>query len=102
MRHRSLTVAALMTGASLAAQTNAGKAIFEGQGGCIRCHSIDNRGGSLGPDLSEIGLKRTRESLRASILDPNAEIYREYLTVVVTTKQGQRFEGITLNEDDIS
>jgi len=86
----------------LLAQTNSGKAIFEAKGACVRCHSIDGRGGSLGPDLTEIGLKRTPQSLRESITDPNAEIYREYLTVVVTTKQGQRIEGIALNEDDIS
>jgi putative heme-binding domain-containing protein len=88
--------------AILAAQSTAGKAIFEGKGGCLRCHSIQNRGGALGPDLSEIGLKRTPESLRISITDPDAEIYREYLTVVITTKQGQPIEGIALNEDDLS
>src|SRR5215471_6004992 len=80
----------------------AGKAIFEGKGACVRCHSIENRGGSLGPDLSEIGIRRTPESLRRSLVDPDAEIYEEYLTVVATTKQGQRVEGIALNEDDIS
>ena len=86
----------------LIAQTAAGKAIFEGKGDCIRCHSIEERGGSLGPDLGEIGLKRTSDSLRLSITDPDAEILREYLTVVVTSKQGQRIEGICLNEDDLS
>lgn len=80
----------------------AGKAIFEGKGGCRNCHSIASRGGSLGPDLTEIGVKRTAESIRLSIIDPNAEIDREYFTVLVTTKQGQRIEGIGLNEDDIS
>jgi putative heme-binding domain-containing protein len=80
----------------------AGKAIFEGKGGCLNCHSIENHGGSLGPDLSEIGIMRTPESLRLAIIDPDAEIYQEYLTVVVTTGQGQKVEGIALNEDDIS
>jgi putative heme-binding domain-containing protein len=98
---RSLTAAALWATA-LWSQANSGKAIFEGKGACVRCHSIDGRGGSLGPDLTEIGLKRTPQSLRESITDPNAEILREYLTVIVTTKQGQRIEGIGLNEDDIS
>jgi putative heme-binding domain-containing protein len=87
---------------SLALSAQTGKTIFEGKGHCTRCHSVANRGGSLGPDLTEIGLKRTPESLKLSILDPNAEIFREFLTVVITTKDGQRIEGITLNEDDIS
>ena len=98
---RSLTVAALLP-TVLIAQSSAGKLVFEGKGGCVRCHSIAGRGGSLGPELSEIGLKRSDESLRLSITDPNAEIDREYLTVVVIAKLGQRTEGIGLNEDDIS
>jgi putative heme-binding domain-containing protein len=80
----------------------AGRAIFVGKGGCVNCHSIENRGGSVGPDLSEIGLRRAPESLRLAIVDPSAEIYQDYLTVVAVTKLGQRIEGITLNEDDLS
>src|SRR5450432_47843 len=103
MDPRLLTVAALWAlPTALFGQASAGKSIFGGKGGCIGCHSIAGRGGSLGPDLSEIGLKRSDESLRLSITDPNAEISREYLTVVVVTKLGQRTEGIGLNEDDVS
>jgi len=80
----------------------AGKAIFEGSGGCLKCHSIDNRGGSLGPDLTEIGLTRTPQALRLSIVDPDAEIAPEYLPVLVTPKKGPKVEGICLNEDDLS
>jgi len=80
----------------------AGKAIFEGNGGCLKCHSIDNRGGSLGPDLSEIGLTRTPQALRLSIVDPDADIVPEYVTVLVTPKKGAKIEGICLNEDDLS
>ncbi|HVW86701.1 MAG TPA: c-type cytochrome, partial [Bryobacteraceae bacterium] len=79
-----------------------GKAIFEGKGRCVDCHSIANRGGSLGPDLTDIGLRRSPESLRLSLIDPNAEVFREYLTVVVTTADGRRVEGVALNEDDLS
>src|SRR5215475_1084404 len=94
--------AALAFSLPLAAQVPPGKAIFEGKGGCVRCHSIQHRGGSLGPDLTEIGLQRSAASLRMSIVDPNAEIFREYLTVVITTSAGDRLEGVALNEDDIS
>jgi putative heme-binding domain-containing protein len=80
----------------------AGKAILQGKGGCLNCHSIDNRGGSLGPDLSEIGLTRTPQALRLSIVDPDAEIVPEYVTVLVTPKKGAKIEGICLNEDDLS
>ena len=80
----------------------AGRNIFVGKGGCVDCHSVENRGGSVGPDLSEIGLSRSPESLRLALTDPNAEIYQQYFTVVAVTKQGKRIEGIALNEDDLS
>jgi len=80
----------------------AGKSVLEGKGGCLRCHSIQNQGGSLGPDLSEVGVMRTAASLRLALTDPDAEIYPEYLTIVAVTKQGEQIEGIRLNEDDIS
>jgi putative heme-binding domain-containing protein len=85
-----------------AAADESGRAIFEGKGGCLRCHSVSNRGGSLGPDLTEIGIRRTPSSLRLSITNPDAEIGRAYLTVVLTTREGRQIEGVALNEDDIS
>lgn len=100
---RFLLAAAVLAGmcAPAAAQGD-GKSIFEGKGRCAGCHSIDRRGGSLGPDLSEIGLQRTAESLRRSITEPDADIASAYFTVVLQTKDGRRLEGIVLNEDDIS
>jgi putative heme-binding domain-containing protein len=79
-----------------------GKRIFEGKGRCLECHSIDNQGGALGPDLTEIGIMRSPESLRLALTDPSAEISPGYSTIVAVTNQDRRFEGIALNEDDIS
>ena len=80
----------------------AGKALFEGKGGCLNCHSLGGRGGSLGPELDRIGLLRAQESLRLALVDPSAEVYKEYLTVIVVPKRGPKVEGIALNEDDLS
>lgn len=95
---------ALLSAAILNAAGNpaTGKALFEGKGGCLSCHSLEGRGGSLGPELDKIGLARSQDSLRLALLDPSAEVYKEYLTVIVTTKRGQEVEGIALNEDDLS
>ena len=80
----------------------AGKSIFDGKGECGNCHSIDNRGASLGPDLEEIGITRSMKSLRLALTDPDAEIFPEYYTVIVETKGGETFRGLALNEDDLS
>lgn len=87
---------------SAAGNPASGKLLFEGKGACLTCHSLDDRGGSLGPELDKIGLMRSEQSLRLALMDPSAEVYKEYLTVVVTTKRGQKVEGIGLNEDDLS
>src|SRR5579863_7792839 len=58
--------------AAWAQASESGRTIFEGKGGCLRCHSVANRGGSLGPDLTEIGIRRTPASLRLSITNPDA------------------------------
>jgi putative heme-binding domain-containing protein len=79
-----------------------GQAIFEGKGVCLSCHAVAGHGGSLGPDLNRIGITRSIESLRLALVNPDAEVEKQYLTVVVTTKQGHTVRGIGLNEDDIS
>ena len=54
----------------LAADIQAGKAVFEGSGGCLACHSLDGRGEKTARDLSWIGLLRTRAALRETLAKP--------------------------------
>lgn len=44
--------------------------------GCIGCHQLDAIGaqGIVGPDLSQVGARLTRDEIRQSILDPDAVI----------------------------
>ena len=97
-----LFAALLALCAPAAGDVAAGRVIFEGKGACVTCHAIAGRGGSLGPDLSKIGVTRSPESLRLALLNPDAEMGREYFTVVAVTKGGETFRGIMLNEDDLS
>ncbi len=64
-----------------------GKALFQNPAiGCNRCHIIGDRGGNLGPNLSQIsGRAGTRkpgmsaeEYLRESITDPSAYVVKDY------------------------
>src|SRR5262245_60937012 len=68
----------------------AGRAVYEGKGGCAQCHWIKGRGGALGPDLSEIGLRRSLRFLGESLTDPDKQIAEEYRTVSVLTASGGR------------
>ena len=42
--------------------------------GCAKCHTVNGRGGRIGPDLSTIGRSLSREKLIDSILEPSKEI----------------------------
>ena len=65
---------------------------------CQTCHMTGGEGGRLGPDLTYIGLNYSREQLRESLVDPDAEVGAKYRTVVVA-KGGDSVEGVLLNED---
>ena len=37
---------------------------------CLGCHTLDGRGGAIGPDLGQVGARRTAAEIRAILLDP--------------------------------
>lgn len=80
----------------------AGRAVYENKGACGQCHWAGGRGGVLGPDLSEIGLRRSLKFLRESLTKPDAHVADDYRTVVLVTRSGERIRGARLNEDDYS
>lgn len=52
----------------------------------------------MGPDLSGIGAKKTREYLLESMVDPNKSIAEGFATVVVADKDGKVYAGILRKE----
>jgi len=79
----------------------AGALVYQ-KNGCASCHTIDGKGGLLGPDLSDIGDKRAIRHIRESIVEPNADIPLDYRTVEVISITGKSSSGIHLNEDEYS
>ena len=75
-----LTIDAQRASSQAAGGPAAGKALFDGKGGCLTCHAIESRGGRRGPDLSWIGMLRTPESLRESLIDPDAQVAAGFFT----------------------
>lgn len=81
---------------------NAGLQLYTGKGRCAQCHTIDGKGGRLGPDLSTVGRKRSLAYLKESILDPNADITPGYNTITVVTKDRKTIVGVQRGFDDFS
>ena len=86
----------------VAGDAAAGKAVYEGAGKCAACHAIGKTGGSLGPDLAGVGLRRSPAFLRESLVKPEAAVPIDYRAVRIFPRAGQPAAGIRLNEDDIS
>ena len=61
---------------------------------CATCHTIDNKGGHLGPDLSTVGSYMTPESLLESLINPSTAIKQGFETVMVTTKDDTVVTGL--------
>ena len=89
-----------------------GKRLFQGAGQCFGCHIINGRGGRLGPDLSEVGWRRSSQYVRNFIARPTAkqtstsQVFpqgsRRYWPVTVIHQNGKAIDGVLLNEDTYS
>ncbi len=78
----------------------AGQKVYAGVGTCAKCHQVNGQGTNVGPDLSEIGSKLTREAMYESILFPSAGISHNYENWMVRTEEGQMINGLLLSETD--
>jgi len=76
-----------------------GEELYRTKGNCVQCHMIRGQGGILGPELTDIGARRSAAHLRAAVLDPAASIPEGFLQVRVVTKDGRGITGVRLNED---
>jgi cytochrome c oxidase cbb3-type subunit III len=78
-----------------------GHVIFAGKGGCAKCHAIQGKGGTIAPDLSNVGAEMTLKHLRES-LTTETPITRGYTPVTVVLANGQTINGVAKNEDAFS
>jgi putative heme-binding domain-containing protein len=79
-----------------------GRALFFGKAGCGQCHMIGGEGGFLGRDLSDFGRHHSPAQIRVAILRPNDRLLPGQEALLVTTREGQRWEGVIRNEDNFS
>ena len=75
-----------------------GKAAFANAGTCANCHVVNGAGKEVGPDLSEIGKKLSKEALYESILFPSAGISHNYEMYVLATKTGTTMQGVMVSQ----
>jgi putative heme-binding domain-containing protein len=78
-----------------------GRALYA-KNGCANCHRVGLEGSIYGPELTRIGVARSVDYLRESIVHPAADIPPAYEGVTVVTKDGRKISGIRVNEDTFS
>jgi putative heme-binding domain-containing protein len=77
-----------------------GARLFTSQ--CAGCHRVAGRGGRIGPDLTRVGVARSRTALVREIRNPSEWMAPTFETVTLVTKDGQRIRGTKKNEDVFS
>jgi putative heme-binding domain-containing protein len=76
-----------------------GKRIFfSRKAACSGCHRIENEGGQVGPDLSQIGRIRSERDLLEAIVFPSASFARGYEAYTIVTDSGRSYSGVIQSE----
>ena len=75
-------------------------ASLTGEAQCLKCHMVRGIGGQIGPDLSMIGKKGSKENLFESILVPSKAIADQHVSWVVNTIDGQTITGLLVQETE--
>ncbi len=77
---------------------NKGKVVFNTVGKCNTCHIVNQEGKDVGPNLTEIGSKLSREAMFESILFPSAGISHNYETWTAVTEDGNAISGLLVSQ----
>ena len=87
--------------ASPAGDPAGGRALMQSRK-CLDCHRIGDEGSRLGPDLSDIGSRRSPALLHRALVAPDDEVLPEHRFVRVVTSDGTTIQGKLLNQDAFS
>ena len=79
-----------------------GKEVFFGKGNCSDCHTVSDRGGFLGPDLTNHAATSSEGAIRDEIIKSPRVPTAGYRSAVLITATGERIEGLIRNEDNFS
>ena len=82
-----------------------GKAAYErtsASGTCTSCHRVGASGSRVGPDLTDVGSRRTAVELERALVEPGAEVAPANRTYRVVLKDGTAVTGRLLGHDTFS
>jgi len=77
-----------------------GRELFASE--CSACHQVQGSGGALAPNLTNVGITRSRAALTTALREPSAIVAPGFRAVTATTRSGTRIEGVVKGEDAFS
>jgi putative heme-binding domain-containing protein len=89
----------------MAGDPAAGQALFfdeKGKAACSKCHTVNRKGGHVGPTLDRIAARRSPEFVMESIVQPSKFIDPLFEAVQVATKEGKVLIGLRINESNFN
>jgi putative heme-binding domain-containing protein len=85
---------------SMSGDIDRGKTLYTTTGQCANCHQVGSTGKEVGPALSEIGSKLSKQALFESILFPSAGISHNYETYILELDSGNIVTGVLVSKTD--
>lgn len=67
---------------------------------CEACHTMQDMGGNVGPDLSQLGTRFSRNNIIEAIISPSDAISDQYEATVFMKKDGSSVIGRVIQQDD--
>jgi putative heme-binding domain-containing protein len=74
----------------------------KGKALCAKCHTVNRKGGRVGPALDRIASRRSPEFIMESIVQPSKFIDPLFEAVQVITGEGKVLQGLRINETNFS
>ena len=78
-----------------------GKLVYQ-RAGCAGCHIVGGEGAGFGPELTEVGSRRSGAFLKQTLLHPDQTIPERFEYVSVIDNGGAQVRGIRVNEDSFT
>ena len=85
--------------AKLKGNVGNGQKLYATTGKCNTCHVVNGEGKEVGPNLSEIGAKLSKQAMFESIVFPSAGISHNYEAWTVVLNNGTTQTGLLVSED---
>jgi putative heme-binding domain-containing protein len=76
-----------------------GKAMFAASL-CASCHTMNNEGGTAGPDLTHLGTRFSYKDMLEAIIEPNKTISDQYVATVFYLRDGGSVVGRLISQDN--